>query len=66
MGVYHRHPHRIRDRFIFKVSYIDYQYDYSGSGWLLGAPKDLDKTPVLGYPTYDDASMWTLGMEARF
>ena len=58
--------HRIRDRFIFKLAYIDYQYDYSGSGWLLGAPKDLDKTPVLGYPTYDDASMWTLGMEARF
>jgi hypothetical protein len=58
--------HRIRDRFIFKLAYIDYQYDYSGSGWLLGAPKDLDKTPVLGYPTYDDASMWTLGLEARF
>lgn len=58
--------HRIRDRFIFKLAYIDYQYDYSGSGWLLGAPKDLDNTPVLGYPTYDDASMWTVGMEARF
>jgi hypothetical protein len=58
--------HRIRDRFIFKVSYIDYQYDYSGSGWLLGAPKDLGSTPVLGYPTYDDAQMWTLGMTARF
>lgn len=58
--------HRIRDTFIFKLAYIDYQYDYSGSGWLLGAPKDLDDTPVLGYPTYDDASMWTLGLEARF
>lgn len=58
--------HRIRDSFVFKLAYIDYQYDYSGSGWLLGAPKDLDNTPVLGYPTYDDASMWTLGLEARF
>ena len=58
--------HRIRDSFIFKLAYIDYQYDYSGSGWLLGAPKDLDDTPVLGYPTYDDASMWTVGLEARF
>lgn len=58
--------HRIREQFIFKLAYIDYQYDYSGSGWLLGAPKDLDNTPVLGYPTYDSASMWTLGMEARF
>ncbi len=58
--------HRIRDRFIFKLAYIDYQYDYSGSGWLLGAPKKLDNTPVLGFPTYDDASMWTLGLTARF
>jgi hypothetical protein len=58
--------HRIRESFIFKLAYIDYSYDYSGSGWLLGAPKDLDKTPVLGYPTYDDASMWTVGLEARF
>lgn len=58
--------HRIRDRFIFKLSYQDYQYDYSGSGWLLGAPKDLDSTPVLGYPTYEDASVWTMGLTARF
>ncbi|MEP4149395.1 MAG: DUF3373 family protein [Halioglobus sp.] len=58
--------HRIRDRFIFKLAYIDYSYDYSGSGWLLGAPKDLGKTPVLGYPTYDKASAWTVGLTARF
>jgi hypothetical protein len=58
--------HRIRESFVFKLAYIDYSYDYSGSGWLLGAPKDLSKTPVLGYPTYDDASMWTVGLEARF
>lgn len=58
--------HRIRDRFIAKFSYMDYDYDYSGSGWLLGAPKDLDDTPVLGFPTYDEASVWTLGLSARF
>jgi uncharacterized coiled-coil protein SlyX len=58
--------HRIRDRFIFKLAYIDYSYDYSGSGWLLGAPKKLDSTPVVGFPTYDEASMWTLGLTARF
>lgn len=58
--------HRIRDRFIFKLAYIDYTYDYSGSGWMLGAPKKLSGTPVLGYPTYDSASMWTLGLTARF
>jgi cell division protein FtsB len=58
--------HRIRDRFIFKLAYIDYKYDYSGSGWLLGAPKDLGSTPILGFPTYDEANMWTVALTARF
>ncbi|MEP5763769.1 MAG: DUF3373 family protein [Halieaceae bacterium] len=58
--------HRIRNTFILKMAYIDYSYDYSGSGWLLGAPKDLDDTPILGFPTYDEASVWTLGLTARF
>ncbi len=58
--------HRIRDSFMVKLAYIDYQYDYSGSGWLLGSPKKLDSVPILGFPTYDEASMWTLGMTARF
>jgi len=58
--------HRIRDRFIVKLDYIDYTYDYSGSGWHLGAPKKLDSTPLLGFPTYKDASKWMLSMTARF
>jgi hypothetical protein len=58
--------HRIREKFIFKIAYIDYQYDYSGSGWLLGAPKSLDSVPILGFPTYDDASVWTMALTARF
>ena len=58
--------HRIRDTFILKLAYQDYDYEYSGSGWLLGAPKDLDDTPILGFPTYDEASVWTLGLSARF
>ncbi len=58
--------HRIRDRFIFKVDYIDYSYDYSGSGWFLGAPKDLDATPVLGFPTYDSASKLSASLVARW
>jgi hypothetical protein len=58
--------HRIRDTFILKLAYQDYDYDYSGSGWLLGSPKDLDDTPILGFPTYDEASVWTLGLSARF
>ncbi len=58
--------HRIRERFIFKLAYQYYSYDYSGSGWLLGAPKKLGDTPLLGFPTYDNASVWTVGMTARF
>jgi hypothetical protein len=60
--------HRIRDSFVLKLDYIDYSYDYSGSGWLLGSPKDLSDNPppVLGFPTYDDASKWMLSFSARF
>ena len=58
--------HRIRDRFVAKLDYIHYDFDYSGSGWLLGEPKKLDDTPVLGFPTYGDASKWMLSISARF
>src|SRR6266496_2983664 len=33
--------HRINDHFIFKSSFIRYDYSYSGSGWHVGAPKAL-------------------------
>ncbi|GAB4372808.1 MAG: DUF3373 domain-containing protein [Acidobacteriota bacterium] len=58
--------HRIHDRFVFKVDYIDYSYDYSGSGWFLGAPKDLDAMPVLGFPTYDSAKKLSASFIARW
>ena len=58
--------HRINRNFVAKVAYIDYSYDYSGSGWHIGAPKALDSQPILGFPTYENASMLTLGMTARF
>ena len=58
--------HRISDRFIFKGDFIRYLYDYSGSGWHIGAPKALDSTPVLGFPTYSGASVFSLGLIARF
>ena len=58
--------HRISKRFIVKLDWIDYSWDYSGSGWHVGAPKDLDKTPILGFPTYDSASKLSLSMVARF
>ena len=58
--------HKINPRFLVRLGYIDYTYDYSGSGWHIGSPKKLDSTPVLGFPTYDKAKMWTLSMTARF
>ena len=61
MGTY-----RIARRFQVKLGYIDYSYDYSGSGWPIGAPKKLDSMPILGFPTYDSARMLTLSMMARF
>ncbi len=58
--------HRINRKFVMKVAFINYDYDYSGSGWHLGEPKDLDTAPVLGFPTYKKASKISLGFSARF
>jgi len=58
--------HRITKNFIAKLDYIDYNYDYSGSGWHVGAPKKLDATPTLGFPTYDQASKIAFSLIARF
>lgn len=58
--------HRIDKRFIVKLDWIRYDYDYSGSGWHLGAPKKLDGEPILGFPTYDQASKVALSVMARF
>ncbi len=58
--------HRINDRFIFKADFIRYMYGYSGSGWHVGTPKDLDSVPTLGFPTYQRATMFSLGLTTRF
>jgi hypothetical protein len=58
--------HRITRKFVARLAYITYDYDYSGSGWHLGAPKDLDSDPVLGFPTYKKAHKLSLGFSARF
>jgi hypothetical protein len=58
--------HRIADHFIFKADFIRYNYTWSGSGWHIGAPKRLDSSPILGFPGYDTANMFTLGLTAQF
>ena len=58
--------HRINDHFVFKADFTRYNYTWSGSGWHLGAPKRLDSMPLLGFPTYDVANVFTIGLTARF
>jgi len=58
--------HRITKNFILKLDYMKYNFDYSGSGWHMGAPKDLDSTPILGFPSPTDADRFLLGLQARF
>jgi len=58
--------HRIARKFLCKLDFMQYDYDYSGSGWHLGAPKALDSTPILGYPTWDKARVLSLSTSVRF
>ena len=58
--------HRIADHFLFKADYIRYNYTWSGSGWHIGAPQRLDSSPLLGFPGYDKANMFTMGLTAEF
>jgi hypothetical protein len=58
--------HQVAKKFQVKLAYINYKYDYTGSGWHLGTPKPIDSTPIMGFPTYDKAQMLTLSMTARF
>jgi hypothetical protein len=58
--------HRIKNKFILKLDYINYDWDYSGSGWHMGAPKDLSSTPILGFTTPESADKYMLSFMARF
>jgi len=58
--------HRVARKFIVKLGYINYDYDYSGSGWHVGAPQDLDQQALLGFPTYKKVGKLSLGFSARF
>ena len=66
-GVYETYlTHRINDRFILKADFIKYLYDYSGSGWHVGAPKQLDSSPILGFPAYQGSTKLSIGLTTRF
>jgi hypothetical protein len=60
--------HRIAKRFILKLDYMKYTFDYSQSGWHLGAPKELGTTPppILGFASPSSLDKFMLGFTARF
>jgi len=58
--------HRFEKKFVVKLAYINYDFDYSGTGWHVGAPKDLETQAITGYPTYSKASKFSLSFSARF
>ena len=57
-----------RANFKIRLGAIYYDYDYSGSGWQVGAPKKLggEEIPTLGFSTYDDALDVRLAFMAKF
>jgi len=57
---------RARAKLLLSLMYYD--FDYSGSGWNVGAPKPLDGDvpPILAFPTYSDAFDARLGLTVNF
>lgn len=49
-----------------RISGLQYDYQYSGSGWHVGAPKKLSETPMLGFPTYKDMFNLRVAFNVRF
>jgi hypothetical protein len=58
--------HEFSKHFMLKLDYMHYDYKYSGSGWHIGAPKELDSTPILGFATPSKIDKFLLGLQARF
>jgi hypothetical protein len=55
-----------RSRAQFRLSALYYDFEYSGSGWHLGAPKKLDEAQILGFPTYKDGLDVRAAFTAKF
>lgn len=58
--------HQLSKAATLRVSGIQYDYEYSGSGWHMGEPKALDSTPLLGFPTYNSMFNLRVAMTVRF
>jgi uncharacterized protein DUF3373 len=55
-----------RSRAQFRLSGLYYDFDYSGSGWHLGAPKSLSDTQILGFPTYKNGLDLRAALTVKF
>ncbi len=57
-----------RARLKFRLGAMHYSYNYTGSGWQLGAPKKIDDLmPVMSaFPTYSDALDIRAAITAKF
>ncbi len=49
-----------------RISGLQYDYEYSGSGWHMGEPKPLDQMSLLGFPTYKKLFNLRLAFSVRF
>jgi uncharacterized protein DUF3373 len=49
-----------------RISGIQYNYEYSGSGWHMGEPKKISDTPLLGFPTYKNLFNLRAAFSVRF
>ena len=59
--------HRITPKFIAKLDFMDYSYNWSGSGWHVGAPKNLERRPSMqAFPAFSSATKLALSLTARF
>ncbi len=57
---------KIYKNVILKLDWQRYDYKYSGSGWHIGAPKELDSTPILPFPTYDKFDIISFSIVTKF
>ncbi|MEJ5165447.1 MAG: DUF3373 family protein [Thermoanaerobaculia bacterium] len=58
--------HKFYKNVLLKLDWMRYDYKYSGSGWHIGAPKQLDETPILPFPTYDKFDIISLSLVTKF
>jgi hypothetical protein len=60
-----------RAKINFKASFTYYDYEYTGSGWQVGKPKEIDAdsmmtVPISAFPTFKDATDLRLSLLMKF